>query len=399
MSQSFQRTICALLLLTVTCVAWQTSEPTMADGIRLKREQRLAEAAAIFRSILKDQPGNVDAMVQLATVEGWQKHYDESIRLWEKAWSLRPLDADIGIGLARVHHWKGENAQAAGVMKRVLSENPKYLDALMLMGDIHMAGNSPEEARKFYLHAQEVDPNAPGLAKKIEGATAPLRWRFDTGFSGDNYSQTRGREYTAFSQLGYKLNPRTTVWLRHDYFNHFKMIDNTLGFGATLLVTKPLALTTEINISPHPDFQPKWKFYLGGDYIVHPKLTLNGSYRRWRYPQGTVNIFAPGLRWQTRPWLAAMLKYNISRNIDGSATGALQTQLDFQVHEQVQLYGGFASGEENIPPQAQAIFKTYSTGVIWNPQRKLGLRLDYSFERRRGFYDRHSIGPGVRISF
>ncbi len=394
------KTLCSLLLLTASCSAWQAIKPTLEDGIQLKREQKLAAAATVFRSILADEPQNVDAMVQLATVEGWQKNYDESLRWWEQAWALRPQDADIGIGFARVQYWKGANAQAEAILRRVLETAPKYPDALILMGDIQMASGSAGEARTFYLRAHEVDANAPGLAKKLANAAAPLRWRFDTGISADDYNQGRGQgEHSFFSQLGYKAHRRASVWVRHDQYNYFNQIDNSVGFGATVLVAKALAVTTELSFIPRPEFQPKRKFHLSGDYVVHPQLTFSAGYRRWMYPFGAVNMFTPGLRWQALPWLAAGLRYTVSRNIDKSVTGALQTQLDVQVDEQVMLYGGYSRGEENIPPQARAFFQAYSTGAIWNPHRRLGLRLDYSFERRPKFWNRHSIGPGVRVSF
>lgn len=399
-TSSWVKMLFTLLLLTAVCAAWQAPQPTLAEGITLKRERKLAAAATVFRSVLAKEPQNVDAMVQLATVEGWQKHYDESLRWWEQAWTLRPDDADIGIGFARVQYWKGANAQAEATMRRVLKGAPQYADALILMGDIQMAAGSPNEARIFYGRAQKIDPTSPGLEKKLANAAAPLPWRFDTGISADDYNQGRGRsEHSFFSQLGYQAHRRASVWVRHDQYDYFNQIDNSVGFGATLLVAKPLAVTTEFSLIPRPDFQPKRKFHLSGDYLVHPRVTVTGGYRRWMYAFGVVNMFTPGVRWQALPWLAAGLRYTVSRNIDKTVTGALQTQLDFQVDEKVQLYTGFARGEENIPPQARAKFQTYSSGVVWNRHRRLGLRLDYSFERRPLFWNRHSIGPGLRVSF
>ncbi|MEO5936904.1 MAG: YaiO family outer membrane beta-barrel protein [Terriglobales bacterium] len=402
MSTSFcaRLILVSLLLLTATGLAWQATKPTLAEGIRLKREQKLAAAADIFHAILKDAPQNVEAMVQLATVEGWQNHFDQSLQWWEKAYAAKPDDADIGVGMARIQYWKGTNAAAVGTLERVLAQHPEYLDALLLMGDVQMASNSPGEARSYYLRAQKVDAAAPGLAKKLENASAPLRWRFDTGISADDYNQGRGQgEHSFFAQLGYKAHARANVWVRHDQYNYFNQIDNSVSLGTILLVAEPLAVTTEVSIIPRAEFQPDWKFHVNGDYIVHPQVTLSGMYRRWKYPQGAVHMFAPGVRWQALPWLAAGGRYTVSRNIDKSVTGAWQTQFEFQVDDEVQLYAGYARGEENIPPQARAKFQAYSTGAIWHPHRRLGLRLDYSFERRPKFWDRHSIGPGVRVSF
>ena len=389
-----------VLLLTSSCSGWQTPTPPFEEGIRFKREQKLAAAADIFRAILKEEPQNVDAMVQLATVEGWQNHFDESLSWWQRALALRPDDADIAIGSARVQYWKGANAAAAGTLERVLAQHPQYLDALLLMGDVQMASNAPGEARGYYLRAQKVDASVPGLARKLENAVAPLRWRFDTGIFADDYNQGRGQgEHSFFSQLGYKAHARATVWVRHDQYNYFNQIDNSVSLGTTVLVAKPLAITTEMSLINRPDFQPKWKFHLGADYVLGSRVSINGFYRRWMYPQGAVNMLSPGLRWQALPWLAAILRYTVSHNIDKSVTGAVQAQLDFQVNEKVQLYTGYARGEENIPPQARAKFQAFSSGAIWNPHRRLGLRLDYSFERRPTFWNRQSIGPGVRVSF
>jgi len=388
----------ALLLWLSLALGAQAQKPTFNEGLELKRAQKLGEAAAVFHAVLKDEPQNVDAMVQLATVEGWQRHYDEAIRWWEKAHAIRPDDADIGVGLARVHYWKGEQGDAASILQQVLERHPRYLDALMLMGDVQMARGDAGGARGYYLRAAKVDADAPDLKRKLANAQTPLRWRFDSGISFDDYSPGRGQgEHSFFSQLGYQL-PRGTIWVRHQQYNFFNQIDNGVGFGGSARMGSKTVLSGEIEVIGEPDFQPRWKLQIGGDRLVRD-WTISGAYRRWEYPFGVVHMFLPGLRWQARPWVAGMFRYNISRNIDQSVTGAWQLQGDFQPAERVLLYAGYARGEENIPPQARAEFWTIAGGASWSPHRRLGVRLDYSYEHRPVFWDRHSIGPGVRISF
>src|SRR5262249_44338274 len=150
---------------------------------------------------------------------------------------------------ARVHYWKGDNAEATAAMERVLKETPKYADALVLMGDIQMAWDRPSEAHAFYQRAHEVDAATPGLEAKLRNAISPLRWRFDAGYSNDDYDGSRGPgEHSFFTQLGYRAHPRANVWVRQDYYNYFSKIDNGVGFGTAMVVAKPLVITSEVEV-------------------------------------------------------------------------------------------------------------------------------------------------------
>jgi YaiO family outer membrane protein len=391
--------ILALLLLSISALAQIDTTAELQNGLALKKARHLPEAATAFRAVLASDPNNLEAIVQLATVESWQKHYDESIRLWEKALAAKPHDADYRIGLARVDYWSGDFGRANRELQRVLEEFPKYPDALVLMGDVQLAQERPADARRFYLRAQSEDSNYPDLTTKIARAIAPLHWRYDSGFAAEHFTGVRNNEQTTYEQLGYSFNRKSTAWIRHEYLNRFDRLDNTIGFGGSYVVAKPVVLLAEIFLTPKNDFEPDWKLHLGGEYMINTRLSLTGDYRHSSYNAGGVDTYTPGFRTQLSSWLAFNFKYNISHNLDNTITGAYQVRSDFQINERTLFYAGYARGTEDIPPLASAFLVVYSTGAVWNTTRRLGLRVDYSYEHRRNFYNHQSLGPGIRLSF
>lgn len=146
---------------------------SFADGLALKKQEKFAEAAGVFASLVKQDPRDEAALSQLATLLGWLGRYDESIAAWRRALEVEPNDPDAAIGLARVHYWKGELQPARAVLATLLSKSPANLDALLLCGDISTAAHDAAGAHDCYLGAKALDPAARGRSQAGRQAAAP----------------------------------------------------------------------------------------------------------------------------------------------------------------------------------------------------------------------------------
>jgi cytochrome c-type biogenesis protein CcmH/NrfG len=137
------------------------------DAVRLKKAGKHAAAAAAFQAIVDSEPKNVDALEQLATLQGWLAKHDEALMTWRKALSLAPENSDLRLGLARVLYWKGETKSSLKELAAVLVSQPESAEAWTLNGDVLLADGRPGEARKAYKKAKSLAPKDGEIDKKL----------------------------------------------------------------------------------------------------------------------------------------------------------------------------------------------------------------------------------------
>ena len=403
MTITMQRIVKCLLLATIFFFAIQTNlfaqTQTMDEAMRLKKEQQLAPAAEIFKAIAVREPENVEALSQLATVEGWLQRYNDSIATWQRALALQPDNAEFHTGLARVLFWKGDLSRAEAEVNAALSTHPYDLDALALMGDVKLARGQNRQARAYYLKAQEQNPDSADLKRKLVNALSPLRWRIDLGFGSDNYDNLRGHEAGTYLQIGYKPNHLTDLWVQHQYLHHFSRVDNSIEFGGARRFSKSFVANANVAFTPHNDFEPNWRTHFGGDYQTLSWLAFTGDIKILAYDPGKVQTYMPGIRVRVRPWAEFSFRDGVSHNLDQTITTNWLLRGDFQLREGLALYTGYSRGVEDIPPLRSAFNEVYFTGVVWNASRHWGFRMDWAYEYRPAFYRRLSVSPGLSYRF
>ena len=154
----------ALVSLAAAAAAGATP---MQDGLKLKAQGKYAQAAEAFESALEENPKDVDALQQLATVQGWQEQFDAAVKTWKKALALAPKNQELRLGLARVLYWKHEFPASLKELAGVLAKQPRSVEALTLRGDVLLAQGDAAQARKAYLAARALSPDDPDLEKKL----------------------------------------------------------------------------------------------------------------------------------------------------------------------------------------------------------------------------------------
>src|SRR5581483_7715753 len=125
-----------------------------------------------------------------------------------------PDNADYQIGLARLLYWMHDNDRALALLDKAIEASPRNVDARTLKGDVLAAAGDPVRARAAYVDAQSLSPGNPEIGKKISRLVLPLKFRVDTGYIYDHYGNARGREFSAYGQVGYLINASDNVWFR-----------------------------------------------------------------------------------------------------------------------------------------------------------------------------------------
>lgn len=148
------------------------------EPLRLAREasnrKDFAQAAAILRTALKNDPENKEMLSLLARVLAWSRRFDESIATYRTLLARYPDDAFDRAGYARALAWSGRSDAALPEFRRAIAQDSTNLEtrigyarALSWSGDL--AGASEE-----YLRVLEADPRN---GDAWLGLAAVARWR------------------------------------------------------------------------------------------------------------------------------------------------------------------------------------------------------------------------------
>lgn len=140
---------------------------TMIEALRRfalarARERRFPEAIQAYQRILREAPGDVDALSHLAQLQAWSGEYDRAIVLYRDAISRRSGDAALRSDLADVLTWAKRFEEAERLYEEVLARDAGHHEALkgqarvrLLRGDL--AGGEAALSRALALYPEDAD--------------------------------------------------------------------------------------------------------------------------------------------------------------------------------------------------------------------------------------------------
>jgi tetratricopeptide (TPR) repeat protein len=163
--------------------------PTLAsidDAIGHHRAGRLAEAEAIYRAILADQPAEPDALHLLGSIALGAGRIDEAAALIERAATARPDLAPFLTSLGKARRAQGRLGAAAEAFRRALALAPDSIAARVDLGMALEALGRPGEARTQFDAALAA---APGLAEQLNDAGVALRAQGRVADAVERYRQ------------------------------------------------------------------------------------------------------------------------------------------------------------------------------------------------------------------
>ena len=131
---------------------------TLAQGVELHKQGRLADAERLYMSVLAARPDNIDAVQYLSLIRYDKGQYAEALQLTAKAMQMRAPSPQI-----LVHHGLVLNAlnrpeEALESFDRALKMKSKFADALNNRAVVLMSLNRNEEALESLQKALAITP-------------------------------------------------------------------------------------------------------------------------------------------------------------------------------------------------------------------------------------------------
>jgi tetratricopeptide (TPR) repeat protein len=161
----------ALAVLDRADVKWpDDSELAYSRGMTLDMAGRKGEAMRVMENLLDREPDNFNALNYIGyTLADENRELDRAITLLKKAISLSPDSTHIIDSVAWAHYRRNELDEAWKAITRAVNTNG-YIDPTIWehYGDIAVAADKREEARKGYEKALELNPaNSQDIQRRL----------------------------------------------------------------------------------------------------------------------------------------------------------------------------------------------------------------------------------------
>ena len=134
-------------------------EITVNQAIVAHQEGRLEEAERLYRSILENQPTNLDVNNNLGVLLFNLGKYNEAEASYKKAIELKPdyVEAHYNLGLTLQKLGKYNEAEAS--YRKAIELKPNYAEAYNDLGSILHHQTKLDKAKKYYKKSTELKPD------------------------------------------------------------------------------------------------------------------------------------------------------------------------------------------------------------------------------------------------
>jgi YaiO family outer membrane protein len=327
---------------------------------QLRREQRLPEALAAYRTVVELDPISFEDRFWVAKLESWTGRLDAAEAHLGRLLEERPDDYDSQIALADVRLWRGRPADARAVLMDLRSKHP----------------DDPEVLRR--------------LAHAAKAAREKTRWEVGLEYYGERTSgqpPTDGVTATLGTRASDRLRWRAAGTLQQKFDRTEARAGGELG----LRLAGPAELRGSAYVAPGAEVLPRQDYGAGVSLVLARALVLHADYEYLDFLDANVHQVGPAAELYVGHWLVAgRYRYSSTRFSDTpSAVGN-----DAGLASLGYVYGGWSlvrvfvvAGAESVnQPSREVIgeFHAHTIGGSWRHffSPRLGAELTYAYQDR-----------------
>ncbi len=144
--------------------AKQESNPPPASPLT---NETVIKDISNLENILKSDPENNDALLQLANRLHDAKFFIRAIDMYKKYLAKNPKAADARVDLGICYFETGDSKSAVQEVEKALAIDPKHQMAMFNLGIIQLNQRNMDEAKKWFKKCVDIDPESVA-GKKAE---------------------------------------------------------------------------------------------------------------------------------------------------------------------------------------------------------------------------------------
>ena len=274
-------------------------------------------AEAVYRSVVIEDPNNVDAWVGLGSVLLQEDRVVEGLDALRRAEQLSPENPNVVAALASGYRLAGENGQSIGYYQRLTVLAPSTANRL-----------SWENARRQYDHrfeSQTYGEDYNGATQSTRGSDLALNFRLSEPVRLIGRAQIQTKSGRREDREGGGVEWRFTPWGT---------------FTGQLLVGRD-----DTRVMPQHDF-------LGRVEYGYHSATYTGTLRYFDFFGANVTMFSPAATVSVTPRWTVGARYAFTSADTAAVTGVQGHTLDLraahEIRPRIWVRGGYVRGVDNF---------------------------------------------------
>lgn len=138
--------------------------PRVQAGYTSYQAGDLSSAHAEYRQVLREEPGNRDALLGLAAVETRAQRYEQAEAYYQRLLEADPRDPHAHAGMLALRGQRIDPVQAESRIKTLVAANPDANVLYFTLGNQYAQQGRWAEAHQAYVKAHAGDPENPDFA-------------------------------------------------------------------------------------------------------------------------------------------------------------------------------------------------------------------------------------------
>ena len=202
-----------------------TAEQQLAHAWQIHQQKNYAQAEAVYRSVLSQNPNHASAWCYLGIALHDQRKFPEAVTAYRNALKLQPKFPIALNNMGNSLRYTGDYEEADSCFQKAIDLDSNYLNAFKNRGTLHVWTGGIEKGLGYYEQALKINPDEAELHRNL-GVIYLLQGRFEEGWREYRWRWKVGDLHRPFSHI--------PVWDGSDLRGKSIVLTAEQGLGDTL---------------------------------------------------------------------------------------------------------------------------------------------------------------------
>ena len=202
-----------------------TAEQQLAHAWQIHQQKNYAQAEAVYRSVLSQNPNHASAWCYLGIALHDQRKFPEAVTAYRNALKLQPKFPIALNNMGNSLRYTGDYEEADSCFQKAIDLDSNYLNAFKNRGTLHVWTGGIEKGLGYYEQALKINPDEAELHRNL-GVIYLLQGRFEEGWREYRWRWKVGDLHRPFSHI--------PVWDGSDLRGKSIVLAAEQGLGDTL---------------------------------------------------------------------------------------------------------------------------------------------------------------------
>ena len=327
-----------------------------ATAIELARGGQYVEALDAFRRLAAANPNDHEARLWIARLHGWMGHPDQAEPVYRSVLLEDPNNLEAMVGLAEILIARHAAREALAILERAEPLAPDDAAVLALLGQAHREAGETTRALAYMERAVAIQPSEDHH-RLLEQTRMFHRHRIEATGLFEDFNQSIADTAGANVTANIRLNDRLRVFGRGQVQRKFGVREERGGLGLEWRWTAATTIVAHALVGPGDRVLPRHDRLFEIDYTRGP-IEWTAWYRYIEFPIARVSVLSPGVTGWVNDRLNLGFKYQLAITEFGGTSSiqeghSILVNAAYRTYPRVWLNAGYARGVES--------FDTFST--------------------------------------